>query len=590
MSANQSNLSLQQYGYDMVVATTQASINATMKQFLYQYEGTEFISCYMWQEGPEGSDDGSYVPGNYDEIKKIAGMDLFDIPNTSKQTPQQKAAAKKAYDAGFAFAFKATMGLPNLDKFAPETIPNVIVLDQGNSKVTYNLFFKEFKVLNVFERRGRVYWESMSQDTDTDIPWVFKFNVNLDMNTNNNENAFNSLPESVKRKVKNLCPDTMFSVQQLYLNLNTAGLADSPSISGLDPADEASIYLTRVFINSYFKYLKDHCKSSDNPDGNFILGYSLKPQTTPPQRSSIIPTDLNFLVSPNYDERGIPTKNYDLYTLNYLVMCDNHHMPAAVPFGWNWIESSEHGDYHGTMSIKKSVFASYINNLLSPELRSICIIPHCSVHCNFVKVEFGWGFKHETSPQNYQLVNDGTSKVLTFSYVQKSHDSDTFVPNWGNMSFDYSLQSDVYFEGNKIRMVTTSTAYLHVNGGWGIIVEGNVAKYVIESSYIISNDANGNLMVTSVPSAPQDKSDSLDPGIWAKIASLGFVDDLVSSMKSSIKSWLTGFLSGHEGRILSMLNGSNSWVFPGGKTFAFKDVAFSNACDLVTHVTYVEPK
>ena len=34
MSASQSQLSAARYGYDFVVATTQASINATMKQFL----------------------------------------------------------------------------------------------------------------------------------------------------------------------------------------------------------------------------------------------------------------------------------------------------------------------------------------------------------------------------------------------------------------------------------------------------------------------------------------------------------------------------------------------------------------------------
>jgi hypothetical protein len=38
-----------------------------------------------------------------------------------------------------------------------------------------------------------------------------------------------------------------------------------------------------------------------------------------------------------------------------------------------------------------------------------------------------------------------------------------------------------------------------------------------------------------------------------------------------------------------MLNSSSSWVFPGGKTFAFKNVQFSDNKDLVCEITYVDP-
>jgi hypothetical protein len=78
MSGHQSNLSLPQYGYDLVVSTTQESINATMKQFLDKFDGKDFISCYVSQE----QSDGTYtdIPGDYDQISQIAGMDLFSIP------------------------------------------------------------------------------------------------------------------------------------------------------------------------------------------------------------------------------------------------------------------------------------------------------------------------------------------------------------------------------------------------------------------------------------------------------------------------------------------------------------------------------
>lgn len=438
MTGKQSNLSLPQYGYDLVVSTTQESINATMKQFLDKFEGKEFISCYVSQE----QSDGTYtdVPGDYNQLSKIAGMDLFYIPTTN-QTPDQKAAADKAYDNNFSFAFKATMGLPD---FPLESIPNVIILDKGSVLVTYNLFFKEFKILNAEPQRRGYSWTNLSQ-TDASVPWVFQFNVNLDLNSS--DSAFSHLPESVQRKVKNLNPDSAFSVQQLYLDLNTAGLESAPTVVGLGPTSTAYIYLTRVFINSYFKQLKEEqSKDPANPDGNILLGYSIKPTQPSTKSSSIIPTDLTFMVSPFRDENGVPTKNYDLYTLNYLVMSDNHHMPASVEFGWNWIEKSEESDYAGTMTINKEIFVSFINNLLSPSITNICQIPSAKIRISDPDyIHYSWGLNPDPNSYTYQIVNDGTSHILTFSYHKEASDSDTFVPLWGNLSIKYDMTSDIYF-------------------------------------------------------------------------------------------------------------------------------------------------
>ncbi|MEH2252715.1 hypothetical protein [Nostoc sp.] len=589
MTGHQSNLSLSQYGYDLVVSTTQESINATMKQFLDKFEGKDFISCYVSQE----QSDGTYkdVPGDYDELSKMAGMDLFYIPSTN-QTADQKAAADKAYNNLFSFAFKATMGLPD---FSLESIPNVIILDKGSLIVTYNLFFKDFKILNAAPERRGYSWTNISQ-ADAPTPWVFQFNVSLDLNSS--DSAFSQLPHSVKTKVKNLNPDSAFSVQQLYLDLNTAGLESAPTVVGLEPTSTAYIYLTRVFINSYFTHLQEQSKNPSNPDGNILLGYSIKPTQPSTTRSSIIPTDLTFMISPFHDDNGVATKNYDLYTLNYLVMSQQHHMPAPVEFGWNWVEKSEESDYAGTMTIKKGIFASFLNQQLSPSLNGVCLIPSCSINVYPVKIEWHCGYTRETSPQTYQVVNDGTSKVLTFSYLKSDHDSDTFVPNWGNITLTNSLQSDIYLENNLIRTVTTATAYVHINIEGGV-TEGNFVKYQTETSYQIGVAQSGvdqsgvdqseNLVVTLATGSPKfsDLSDNIDPSGWSKFVTLGAIDHVVNEIKSFLGA-IKNFLLNHDQAILAMLTNSSVWVFPGGKTFAFKDIYFSDASDLVVHITYVD--
>ncbi|MEG4574226.1 hypothetical protein QUA56_16275 [Microcoleus sp. N3A4] len=585
MSGHQSNLSLSQYGYDVVVSTTQESINATMKQFLDKFEGKDFISCYVSQEQSDGTN--TDVPGDYDQLSKIAGMDLFSIPTTTNQTAAQKAAADKAYENYFSFAFKATMGLPN---FSLESIPNVIVLDKGSVLVTYNLFFKDFKILNAQPQRRGYSWTNLSQ-TDAAVPWVFQFNVKLDLSSS--DSAFNHLPESVKRKVKNLNPDSAFSVQQLYLDLNTAGLESAPTVVGLEPTSNAYIYLTKVFINSYFKQLqKQQSQDPANPDGNILLGYSIKPTKPSTRTSSIIPTDLTFMVSPFRDENGVPTKNYDLYTLNYLVMSDNHHMPAYAEFGWNWVEKSEERDYAGTITIKKGIFVFFLNNLMSPSIENICQIPHVKVKVpNPVEIEYSWGLNPDPNSYTYQIVNDDTSRVLTFSYHKEASDSDTFVPLWGNLSLKYDMTSDIYFEGNIIRSVTTAKLRLHINIQGGV-TEGDYVVYKTENCYQISVDAYGMLNVSLQKGSPKftDNSETPDPSGWSKFVSLGDINDIVNSIKSSLQGWFKTYLEGHDSTILAMLRGSAVWVFPGGKTFAFKDVYFSDHQDLVAHVTYLDPE
>lgn len=579
MSAIQSDLSASKYGYDMVVGTTQASINATMKQFLLKFDGQEFVKIYVYKKDvPEGQ--SHYVETDYDAYKTILGFDPFDVPS---DTPMDDERIKKLATNFFAFGFKTKMGLPTT--FPISSLPNIIELNKGNSLVSYSLYCKEFQVVNLTPGGyGGGSWENLSQEGEA-APWVFGFIVDLDLYEN--DSAFSHLPEDVQNQVKNLCPGSMFSVQQLYLDLNTAGLESTPEIKNLDPTSNAYIYLTKIFFNKYFENMQDNSKSSTNPDGNYLLGYSIKPSNTG-NTSSIVPTDLNFMVSPYLDDKGNATKDYEMYTLNWLVMTENHKMPAPVQFEWNWVEKANESEYHGAMAIKKGTFTNFLNKLLSPSLKSACCISSCNVHANFISIKYGWSLTPETSDQEYQVVNDGTSRVLTFSYTKKSSDSATFVPNWGNIKLNYSLQTDVYLEGTKIKTVSTAICYVHMNADGGL-AEGNAAKYTSTVEYELGVNSYGGLTVIQGAEKRVDQSDDIKPDVWGTIVTVGTYTNVTDAIKSFATKWLESFLTGHDNQILTMLNGSGMWVFPGSQTFVFKNAQFSNSQDLVSDVTYVEP-
>ena len=66
VSSNVSNISDPKYGYDFVVATTQASINATMVNFLSTRKEPTIVVCYV------ADSQGKRVEIDYDLLKKNA--------------------------------------------------------------------------------------------------------------------------------------------------------------------------------------------------------------------------------------------------------------------------------------------------------------------------------------------------------------------------------------------------------------------------------------------------------------------------------------------------------------------------------------
>ncbi len=570
--STKSDLSNPQYGYDMVVAVTEGAVNKTMKKFLAGYHGTEFVQAYVYkQDVGKGKDHN--VPVDFDKLKKNLGFDPFTIPDG---TPFSDSKIKKLVGQKFTFAFKTEIGIPN---FKPGLIPDPVVFDKEGAYVKYNMVCKVFKIIVLQPSLyGNAKWINLSQANDK-VPWVFGFTVDLDLQSDNINNHFHKLPPKTQKIIKDL-GQNMFSVQQLFLDLNTAGLTDKFEIKGLDPTSTAYVKLISVFFDEYFAHL--------SKDGGVLLGYSVKADKPFPAQISLIPTDLNFEIS-SYKNAGKPTADYDLYTLNYLVMSKGHHMPAPVQFTWNWIEKTE--AYSGVMAVKKDVFVSFINDLLSPSLQDICEKPDVKFDINCIKVVITWKMDEDTGVHKYNLVNDGTSHVLTFSYSKSDKDSDSqycvIWEYWGNLSLDYNVVSDVYFENNIITVKTNAKAHVHINVDGGV-TKGNYVNFQATSTYQIGVDAHGQFTVIQTRSVLEDNSDKVDPNWWSKFLTMDEITHMVNVVKNSLQGLVRNGLHNFSGDINYMLNSSNTWVFPGGMTFIFKGVSFSENQDLVSHIAYEE--
>jgi hypothetical protein len=103
MSASQSQLSAAKYGYDFVVATTQASINATMKEFLAGLTEPVVTVCYVADQH------GNPVEIPYDELVSNANKtDPFTLP--ANADPATDPGLKNLMGARFMMAFQAQLG------------------------------------------------------------------------------------------------------------------------------------------------------------------------------------------------------------------------------------------------------------------------------------------------------------------------------------------------------------------------------------------------------------------------------------------------------------------------------------------------
>ena len=575
MSANQSNLGNPKYGYDLVVATTQESINATMKEYLYN---TVFPTVSMyWNQDEKGNP----VPVSYDDLmKQTNGTDPLKVPSWTSSDPITQDI-ENINNSLFYFAFEAAIGIP--DGRDPSQIPDIVTLKVNSNSVIFNLLCANFRVVTCsFGRSGLLSLLNVSQPDDA--PWMFTSTVALN-DVFDNEN----LPPDVQQQLNNLGPDA-FSVQQLLFDLDNAALQSVPKISGIEDGTPAYNAVSQVFVGAYFEAMQ----AAAQP----VLNYTILPNDTSNYDPSTftltaLGLEVSPYVNPTTQQQDIPSLN----TLNYLGAINNNSLPASVQFGWNWVEQPEEADFNGVVSIRSDNFIEWMRSQFSLSLNSITFKPVCKCWSDsMLELSYNLSFQQDTSPQSYTVISPRTTdangfiQVLSFSYTQSS-EQDGHTPlyaAWGDLMCTYTASSIVAIKGNQIKINTSTNAYLHVNVEGGV-TEGNFASYTSEIICTLSVNQYGKLV--SDVSTPNivDKSEEPDVSGWSKFVTLGQVTKMINSMRSTMQNVLTKFMVGFDDSINGLINSSQSFVFPGGNTFAFKDVVFSEGQDLISHITYVQP-
>lgn len=564
---------LSDYGYDMVVAVTQGSINATLRNYLDHLKKESQTVC--WKTVIK-DDSVVFEEANYEEIKQRLGKDLFNIPrDPAKRTEEDNKILRKAYDEEmFAFAFKYQFGyLPQYEGKIIELADETGAYDK--QQIFYNLHFKEFQIIHLDESHRKLFFQNITQESDT--PFIFKSKVNLSME----KVSESDLPKDIKDKIYNMGGD-MFSIQQLFLDVNTARLQSTPCVEGLAP--EAMKKLVDQF---YYKCWLEMSKS-----GKIIFHYAAKGKKQN-NISDLIPTQYDFCINP-FSER----KDTQLYTLNYLVMTNNRTMPAIREVNWNWIEKEEYSHAHGAIAIREDIILQPVLKLFRNQIERLLLQPVVNVTSYVNKFRFN---KLQLKPSGFpdvQYERNKNSWSICFereavhcghvgANATENHNLSGSVCEWkvSEAHLKYTMKSEFIIDGNKITHKLFLVAYLEAWQKWWAkdrVGAGNIFLHESTTDFYLAVGSDGEILVDEKIVSQKNENNNFKGDKEFDII-VRNIDTLTNNLHDIVSGYQQTFLSALNS---ALKNFGSVWILPGHDTFMFKNVLFSEGLDLTAHLTY----
>lgn len=589
MGASQSDLS--NYGVDLVVAVTQASVNVTLKQLLDGLTAPEMTICYVY----DPYDNNNLVPIDYQTLlSKANGSDPFQVPNgADPATDQDLINLSNAYYAG---GVRAALGLPDVPV---QDLPAIATLGAGTSApVQFNLLCAEFQ-FTAFEYgpRNSVTWIDVSQPSSGQ-PWYFSANVNLN-STSIDPNS--PVPPAVQQRISDLQHQVQnaFTIQKLFLDLDTAVLESSPSVQGIPPGNPVWAMINTVFLGAYFTQLRQ--------TGDPVLGYTFTVDS--PKPTTLELGSVSRECCPLLDGNDQPILNptpaqQNAATLVY-VGTQSTSPPVPVPFPWNWMELSDVTAFSGVQSVRRDVFLAYLAGLVNAEVPSLCVATHVDFTSSIGKFHINYYSDMSSSPTFFQPIvpvgapgADGFTDVLSLTFTCNAHAESSSPTDSVTIEgdYNYNLNGKVAINGNQLRIEVQATVYMMFEH-WELFVEytdlagANYYDKTLTVMYTLGVDQDGDLQVTQTSNV-QDNSapwNFVPKGILGRF---GFESDVKGGLTAA-QDQLAGVIdtafTDYVTDLTNTINGYSGWVFAGNDAFTFKDVSFSQGLDLTVQLTYVNP-
>lgn len=576
---------LEAAGCSMVVAVTQDSVNATLKEYLDGYEGDFVNQAYCLDVNEQG--EVVYDSVDYEKVKQEIEMDLYSIPpEKEKRTPEQESAIQNAYEKmGFVLGFRFRIGLPEVqDVSSLRDIVTFLESDiSSTANVLYTMYLREFEVIKIASvpRKGYVF-TSIKQTPEK--PWYFTSRVKLDMKGQ----EFAKLSQELKDKLiprnqqGNLKMDQILSIQQLYMDLNTAQLTDKFVLEGFDESDE--IY--QLFKQGFLELYVNDCKKN----GGIILGYFAKQFPENTGQELIRLKNFNFAILPFYNKDGVAdTKKQGLYTLDYVFAEDGEQIDLkkfANTVRWNWVDEAEKSSIHGRMIVDREGLIEKFADHFKKSLKCVQLIPRVQADVNLVKASYSINLDwDQTEPE---FVYNG-QKRYDYSYDKHDHVHESYL-NTIDVDIRYQVTGTVTWEKDRVLFQTTIICDLSltVDGG---TVEGRIYDTVLDYGVRLAVNQQGKLVLEPDSEVKEKKTEhKITSDAWIDFATFGGAKKSLEETKDSIAERVDLYKQNAIVAGKGAFSDMNYWVFPGGKVFSFKAPVFSDEGNTMVGLVYAKPE
>ena len=584
MKTNSNQSSLSRYGYDMVVAVTQASVNSVMKEFMSRYEQKEYLLVLQRNFNVETE---TYTYISLDPVQ-LGIMDkvsmLLETPTKkTDRTAEEIINYQELYrDNKVSYVCKAQLGI---NPEAADKAPNIIQLDKSDidSKfnATFNPIFKEFNMIRLYSEDERVLMQKEEQPEDE--IWKFAYNIKLNYQRDIPEA---NLPEQIKQELKKYVPtefSNLFDIRALYADFTTAMIKQySPHLEE-DPAVKEMV---QVFFNDFvLKDLREHAEKA-------IFSYSIKPETDILQKlekALVIPAAYKYFVSPYIDDEGEEqTDMKNLYTINYIVMEKDMKFPELKPLSWNWVSSGEEDKKHGCMAVNSVNLIRSLEKDLKEITCGAYLVPNVDLSDKFVKIDIKTSYSKSDCPAELSFVAGDNKKQYVLSYTNMSEDKVHASAAFGiavGVKIRYELKMTINIkESNQIEIEIKNEAFIELQTG-ASHSKGRMVGDIFNCLLELVTDAGGNLSVNKTLTHNHLDED-IDHNFFVDVFCMGTDRACINSISEFTEEIEKTIETGLETKIGQVFNSNIHWVLPGGNTFIFNNPILSEGNDLVADLTY----
>ncbi len=168
--------------------------------------------------------------------------------------------------------------------------------------------------------------------------------------------------------------------------------------------------------------------------------------------------------------------------------------------------------------------------------------------------------------------------VLRYTHETASSDSDPA----GKAEIEYKYSMDVDLVGNHIIVTQRSWVWTYLKAG-AIGNDNTMINNTVTDTYEIKVGPAGDLVISKPEHVSVDTANPEGRSSFVNFFTGMRINDDLDTIIQSLNSF-------QELRLESIpLSSAQQFIFPGGKTFVFKDARFSDFQDLLSAIVYAQP-